>query len=453
MALPFIGPSYALDSRTHGVQRTVNLIPVQLESGTERTQWAYQDLPGLTQFADLSASGECRGAITVLGRNFQCVGSTLYELFSDGTSTSLGTIGTSAGPVDFASNRVHLVVVDGSGMYCWSLAGGTVTYVTTAGARVAFINQYLLTTDPNTEQFKWSDVGDATTWDALSFASAEGAPDNLVGVLVDHLDVKLLGTTSVETWVNTGSSSVFERDGGRYVEHGCAAPFSAQKIANTFMWLGSDERGSLAVFMDAGGQPTRVSTRFVEQKLNGIDVSEARAYTYVQDGLPFYCLNVPGVDTTLVYEVGSKQWHERAELVDGDYTQHRAVCHSFAFNKHLVGSSSGKLYYFDNTKSNNAGDVLVRDRICPDRAMPSRQLIRYPFFALDCERGHGGKVLLRYSNDGGRNYGSWLERSLGELGDFKPQVQFDRCGAARDRVWHVRVTDDVPFNPVGAVDA
>jgi hypothetical protein len=48
--IPFVGPSYNLDSRPSGVQRTINLIPVPEEPGNERTSWVFKDVPGLTVF-------------------------------------------------------------------------------------------------------------------------------------------------------------------------------------------------------------------------------------------------------------------------------------------------------------------------------------------------------------------------------------------------------------------
>jgi len=49
--LPFVGPSYNLESRPSGVQRTVNLVPVPQEPGNERTAWVFKDVPGLVEFA------------------------------------------------------------------------------------------------------------------------------------------------------------------------------------------------------------------------------------------------------------------------------------------------------------------------------------------------------------------------------------------------------------------
>lgn len=48
--IPFIGPSYNLRRRHHSVQRAVNLVPVPLEPGNERTAWVFKDAPGLVAF-------------------------------------------------------------------------------------------------------------------------------------------------------------------------------------------------------------------------------------------------------------------------------------------------------------------------------------------------------------------------------------------------------------------
>jgi hypothetical protein len=58
MEIPFVGPSYNLDSRPSGVQRTVNLIPHPQEPGNERTAWVFQDVPGLVLVTDFPQTEE-----------------------------------------------------------------------------------------------------------------------------------------------------------------------------------------------------------------------------------------------------------------------------------------------------------------------------------------------------------------------------------------------------------
>ncbi len=51
--LPFIGPSYNLANRRHSVQRTINMVPVPLEPGNERSPWALKDVPGLVKVPEV----------------------------------------------------------------------------------------------------------------------------------------------------------------------------------------------------------------------------------------------------------------------------------------------------------------------------------------------------------------------------------------------------------------
>lgn len=63
-------------------------------------------------------------------------------------------------------------------------------------------------------------------------------------------------------------------------------------------------------------------------------------------------------------------------------------------------------------------------------------------------------VQIRYSKDGGRNWSSWRERSLGELGEFMKRVRVLRLGQGRQWVFEWKVTDPVRADCLGAsIDA
>lgn len=445
---PFIGPSYHLASRPASVQRTVNMIPVPLEPGNERTEFVFKDLPGLRVFADLGAP--VRGGWSVNGRVFAVAGNSLKEIYSDGTFVSRGTLGTSLGPVDMTSNTTQLVFTDGSLLYVMPFDTSALTTVATypGGKRIGYIDQYIVYMTPNTQQFGWSALGDATSLDALDFSSAEGSPDNLVSLLVDHRELWLFGGSTVEVWINTGSEAVFERNAGAYMEHGCAGPYTPQKLDNSVFWVGQDERGNGIVWRAQGYTPQRISTRAIEESMVGRDLSGATAFSYQQGGSSFYCLKVPGLPTVWAFDVLSGLWTERAELVDGEYQPHRADMHLFAFNRNMVGSIDGKLYILDPEVSTNAGDELVRDRISPVISKPGKERVTFSELELTCDKGQGGTALLRWSDDNGANWGNWHQAGLGALGEFGARTRWLRTGSARDRVFHLRCTDNVTFNPV-----
>ena len=448
MSISFIGPSYSPVDST----RTINMRPVPIEPGNTSTAWRYHDIPGLTVFANIGG-GEFRGAKNVLGRVFVAVGSTLYEVFSGGTYTSRGTLSSSTGLVDMDFNTTQLGVSDSSHLYVLTLATNAFAAVSSypGGGRFCYLNQYGLFRHRDSGKFGWTDLADFSSIDALSFATAERSPDDTVGLIVDHGEVVILGTESGEVWTSIPSEVVFQRNDGAQIETGLAAEFTLQKLDGSVFWLAKDQRGQGHVIRLAGFQPAIISTEAISRKMQDLDLSGAYAFTLTIDKSQLYVLQVPGLDTTLVYDAFTSLWHEWAELVDGEYELHRAIGHVYAFQKHLVGDADGVLYYLDQTNSTLAGDTLCRDRIWPEDALPGRGRRYFARMQIDCEAGNGGTVLYKSSNDGGEAWGSWRVKSMGAIGQRNVRVVWEGDGSAiKQRVRHVRCTDAVPFNPVAA---
>lgn len=457
--VPFVGPSYTLRTRKFDVQRSVNLYPAISESGSSKAPAILNSIPGLTLFCNVGA--EIRGLHTTAdGRCFAVGGGALYELTSGGVATNRGNLSSSTGAVDIAENTNQLIVVDGTYGHVLTLATNAFSSISSpafyGSQRVAVLDGYAIFIRPGTGQFYISGIDDAASFDALDFATAEGSSDRLVSVVSDHRELWLFGTHTTEVWFNSGATDFpFERNQGAFLEVGCIGAHSARKLDNSVFWLGQDRNGAGIVYRADGFSPRRVSTLAVEQALQqSTDLTQARAFAYQQEGHSFYVLNAPGLSTSWAYDVATDSWHERAELVDGDYEPHRAVCHTFAFGAHLVGAEDGKIYRFDTAAHTNAGDELVRDRVSPHNSLPTLQRVFFDRFELDTTPGQALSgaplVSMRYSNDGGVTWGSWTTRELGSIGEYNQRLRWLRCGSARDRVWQVRCTDNAPFSIIGA---
>lgn len=449
MTVPFVDGSFQLRSRGADFQRTVGLIPIPMEPANERTAWVFKDIPGLVRKWFLQDA--VRGVYNAHGRPFAVAGSTLYELNEDGTRTSRGTLGSSSGFVGFSANTTQLVLSDGVQLYTMPFLTNVLTGQPFPGkARIDYIDQYVVWVTRDSQQFGWTNLGDASAIDALDFASAEGSPDNLVSLIVDHRELLLLGTDSTEDWGNTTSSDIFERNPGVAIEYGIASEWSVAKLDSSVFWLCSSSRGQGSVVKLTGYVPVTISTQAIEQKLSGLDLSQATAFAFEWERSKFYCLNVPGLDTTLVFDALTNKWHEWAELVNGERQPHRATHHLFAYGDHYIAAADGRIYRLDPTVNHNAGDPKLRERITPVSATPMRDRLHYRRFMLDCDRGTGGEVQMRYSPDGGHKWSSWKPRSLGALGVFRKPLQWKHLTSGRDMVIHVRCTDKVPFNAMSA---
>lgn len=449
--MPFVGPSYPLTSWVASVERAINLVPVPIESPNAARKIGYRDLPGLTLKASLT--GAIRGAFRTNGRSFIVNGSAISELSSSYTTTSRGTV-SGSGWCDFAGNQTQIAVTDGVYLYVMERSGSSFSAVSgyPGGDRIDVLNEYLIFIERGTGRFGWTNVGDAATIDALDFATAERSPDDLKAAIVTNGEVLLLGTDSGEIWHNVGGDEVFARNNSATIEAGTQSPYTVRRLDNSVFWVGSSEQfGQGLVYRLNGYTPVRISNRWIEELLAGLDLSEAYAFTLQFEGHSWYVLQVPGLETTLVYDVLTGLWHEWSELVDGDYEPHRADVHLFHGADHVVGDADGKLYKLDTDASDNNGDVLCRSRVLPNITSPDGKLIRFPELECICDKATGGTMLLRWSNDNGATWGSWHQISLGATGDYKARVRKLALGSSRNRVFELRVTDAVKWNPVDVI--
>lgn len=450
--IPFLGGSGTHRSVTVSAERTVNLYPVLDPAG--KSPIALYGTPGLTRFATTS-TGAGRGMIEASGRLFVVVGWTLYEVDSAGAATALGTLATITGPVSMASNGLVVALVDGTHGYQFTLGTNVFAQITDpdwpAATRIDYQDGYFILNRAGTGQFVITSLYD-TAVDPLDFASAEGAPDSVISLMVNHRELWLFGESSTEVWYNSGSVDFpFARLDGAFIEVGCAAPQSVAKIDNGTIWLAKDRLGHGHVVRAQGYQPQVISTRAVEFAIQGYEtISDARAYAYQQDGHAFYVLNFPTADRTWVYDVTTNLWHERMWW-NGTEHRHRGECYAFAFGRCLVlDHSLGYIYELDLDAYTDDGTSIRAVRRTQHHSAEGARIF-WAQLQVDVESGVGlstgqgsdPQMMLRWSDDGGRTWSLEQWRSMGKIGEYRSRVIWRRLGQARDRVYEVVITDPI----------
>lgn len=345
------------------------------------------------------------------------------------------------------SNIDSIVVVNTPNAYYYD--GTTFGQITDAdftsrGATdVEYLDNWLLFIEPNSGRFFGADLGTATDFDALNFATAEGAPDNLVGMKVDHRQVILFGEKSFEIWENTGIAGFpFERAINGFGELGCLNGRTVAKQDNSVYWLASD----YTVRRLEGVTPVRVSQHSIEQQLQSATISEGKAWTYAQEGHLFYVLIFP--EMTLVLDVTTGEWHNRETY---GYTYWQAKAHVQAFNKEYVGSSlTNKIGYLNTTDYDEWGDTQVMTMTYQPiyaegaRAFHDRlELIMETGVGLSTGQGSNPTVMLAYSDDGGITWTNLPTRSAGAIGQYRWRVVWHRLGSSRMRVYRASISDPV----------
>lgn len=466
MSFPFVGPCYEHRSLTVSAQRLVNLYTENVESPTEETRVILIGTPGKVLFCTLPtlpirAEWVCQAN----GRAFSVGGNTLYELFSDGTYVSRGTLNSSVGVVSIADNGLQMMLVDGTYGYILTLGTNLLQSITDLdfpGAdMVVFQDGYFIFNSPNTGRFYITALYDGFDINGLDFATAEGAPDNIVGLVSDHRNIWLAGSSTFQIYFDSGAASFpFEDIRAAFIETGCAAKFSLAKLDNSVYWIGKDDKGQGVVYKAQNFSPVRISTHAIEFALQSYgDISDAIAYTYQEEGHSFYCLSFPTGNATWVYDAATASWHERTYLNNGLLSRDRAASHMFAFNKHLVGDwENGNIYQSSlNVYTDNLLPIK-RLRTCPHITKDGVRIFYHELqvfletgMGLDgVQQGTDPVSALRVSRDGGHTFSPERTSPLGKIGQYKARCQFNRLGSARDGVFEWSTTEPVKIVITGA---
>jgi hypothetical protein len=449
--LPICGPSYQLADRKAAVQRSINLYVQQVGGPGEEPLFTLNRAPGLTEKVDTGST--IRGAYATDTRRFIVSGLSLYERDADATLTLRGTL--SVGGLDnyvaMKHGRDQLVLVDGPNGYVFNMNTNVFGQITDPDWRgsnwVDEIDGYFVFADPETDQFYISQIDDASSLDALDFSSADAQPDNIVTHRVLKRELYIFGTRSTEVWIDSaGSDFPFARYNSTPIDIGCVGKRAVIRAADSLIFVGVTDRGQGIVYMMQGHQPQRISNRAIEGLLaQSTDLSEVSMWAYQVDGAEFVGINAPGLETTLVWDAAANQWHERAELVNGDLEPLRISDVNYFGGAHYATGGDTD-YLIDKTVNTIAGNAMIRERTWPHLKSVSAEPISFRSLELLCTTGEGGNVTLEVSNDGGYVYGPPLIRSLGAIGRRMQRVRWHFLGTSRDRVFRIRCTDDVEFN-------
>ena len=325
---------------------------------------------------------------------------------------------------------------------------------------VDIVDNYFVYNNPGTQQWAASNILSPIT-PALSYGNKDGAPDNLVSIIVDHREVYLMGEDSSEVWVDAGTFPFpFQRIPGTSTQHGIVAKFSVARLGNSFAYLSRNIRGQSQVMLMEGYIPKRISTHAVENTLVNQPVSDAVAFTYQLEGHEVYVISFPTLDITWAYDITTDMWHKWL-WCDNTNTYHRcrANCVAVFQNMVLVGDwQNGQIYELDPNNFTDNGQNVRRLRRAP-HLVTDLQRQYFEEFQIQFQPGVGTtgvsmpvdtkstttypQAMLRWSNDGGSTWSREYWVTIGQEGKYKNRAIWRRMGWARDRVYEVVVTDPV----------
>lgn len=424
-------------TKTHYGSVSKNIPEVKLhnlylaKNPTNPAELSYITRPVISEFCDF-------GRDMIRGVYFQqgfandeyivVAGSGLYGVSDLGVSTLLANIG-GGGLCRFASTIYGIAIVTDGLLYIYD--GAVLTIVETPDnlfvQDVSSLNNYFVLNFVGSNRFYWILPGEVII-DPLSFASAEANPDHIVSIQTASDELWILGTTTTEVWASTTDADApFQRISGRIFSSGCmSALTSATSTKNgvpCVLWV-SDTREVLL----AQGAPSRISNDYIEETLKNSSYVYGGAFRRNRND--FYILTTDLV--TLVYDLTYDVWYKWSSFSRDNWGISAFAQKGFT----LIGCDlalSSKLYRLIDGSVDDNDEWLVCEltgfvdnlSTKPIRCDAVEVVVNSGF-----SRAYGNEPIieLRWSDDGGANWGTYMQNTLGDRGETSKRVLFRSLG-------------------------
>ncbi len=481
MRLPsFVGPSYTSESRIAAYDRTVNLYPEQIESGTGQNSYVLYLPPGYATFCTLPDT-PVRGFYTLNGATWAVGGETLYQLplVAGGSPTALttGVSNPDGSWVTIAGNGDaghQLLLSSGSSKFCFDIPTNALTLQDGLAQQVGFLGGYGIALDTARSEFRLSGLEDFSSWDPADVTQRSDSPDKWIAMLVQQIsrEAWFFGSqvTSVY-YIGNDPAIPFVPNPSVLIQQGTAAPLSPCVLKGSPIWLGQGIGGDRVVYWANGYTPTRVSTHAVELALAAFttgQIAAAQAAVYEELGHSFYVLSIPEVSefsetvvpgATWVFDGTTSLWHERGLWNGWSYDALPIVGHVFANGVHLVGSpTSGVIYQQSKSLlTTTAGDGIRWMRRCPHvgklhqrMAIDRVEVLFECGLGLPSGQGSDPVMSLMWSRDGGETWGAPRSLPMGAAGAFNTRAVQRQLGIGRDWVLELSGSEPIPTRLIDA---
>jgi len=467
--IPIFGVGLQGKSPNITAQSRVNAY-YEIQQDEDKSKVSLIGTPGRTLFMTFGDT-PCRGAIAVGSLMYVVHRGTFYEVNNAGVKVSRGTLNTTSGRVDIATNGAQIMVVDGTNGYYYTIATTTLAQIVDAefpngAATCSWADTYFKVALAN--KFYISAANDASSWDPLDFASAESSADSIQRIFDDHGELCVFGTVTTEFDGNTGATDFpYQNIRGSTAEVGLASRWSLSKFDDSLAFLGKNRLGQVQVYKLRGYSPVPISSPELDTLINAYTTkSDATGFAFMLGGHPMYQLNFPSAGKSWMYDgltsvqAGMPVWSPLESGLSHGRDRAEFAC-DFLNTVRVFDYENGNVYnmavgvYDDNGmalpfevvgKHFTAGyDPITVDRLFADFETG---------VGVATGQGSNPQVMLQCSRDGGHTFGTEMWTSMGKIGEFSKRAEWWQFGTSRDFVWKLRITDPVKRVLVGAgIDA
>lgn len=441
--VPVVGPTYKSRSLPTSAQQTKGFL-IEVGPNSENVI-SLQSFPGLTSFSNTGALQD-RGMGVFNGTLYKVTGDTLYSISSAGVSTSIGSIaGTGRCKLEESTN--DLVITTGIGKP-YSYNGTTLTQGTDADLPNASTATYIknrVVYDGNNSDVVFADLGSSLSVSSSNITSADNSPDDIRAVYAWKDQLFAFGDNSIVPYYNSGAGSPpYSIIQNSVQEIGIKAIHSIASNNNSMYFLGND----LMPYRLLGLQPQNIGEPSIGQAIASYSSpQDAIGLCFTLHNQNFYYLTFPGNATWLFSE--SAGWTNLSFGVNGD--PHLISSYARAYNKHLVADRrNGNVYELDFDAFTDNGETIQRRRDTgkisgKELGFPGKEIYMHRL-EIVVETGVGAvtgtgvdpKIIMQFSDDGGRTYSKEQWRSMGTLGDFTIKLEWFDLGSFYERMFVLR---------------
>jgi hypothetical protein len=470
----FIGGSDTPQSPIANDERTVNWFLERSTSQGATTPAALYPVPGVTALEDeQGAASPGRSLFAQAGRCFGVFGGFFEEIVINVghmvSVTSRGAVALDAFPASICANGDagdQLLITSGDVAYSYNLTSNVLTVERASGNRMGgMLDGYGLALDAATSTLFISDLNDLTTWDPTQFAQRSIASDPWEALIVSKAtrSFLLLGQETSEWWYNAGifPFPFLPRPDG-LLPYGIAAPFSAEDVGGTIVWLTRTSNGQGRVAQAAGSTVQIISTPAVDWAIaQYATIDDAIGDTFEVDGHAFYLLTFPTAKASWLYHLNTGTWTEAGTWMSAEMEYHawRPLYHAhFAGLNICLDRSGAVVYHLSTLVSTDVEGLPIRRLRRPPTLfangepifLSALRLFFEPGLGLGAGQGSQPLVAMRLSKDGGKTWGAERTRNVGPQGAYQTRVEFLRCGSGERLVPEVVVSDGIPWRLIGA---
>lgn len=437
--IPIISGIYADTTPDYRSAYPVNLVPIPKVTGVSEGYLRVAD--GIV--ATGSGPGIARGGIEWRGVCYRVMGSKLVSIGRNGFVTEIGDVG-GGGTVSMTYGFDYLAIASGGNLFLYD--GTTLSQNVDPDLGtvldVKWIDGYFMTTDG--ESLVVTELGNPFSVNPLKYGSSEVDPDPVVAVVRLRKEAYAINRYTIETFTNVGGNFFpFQVISGAQVFRGAVGTHAVTTFLDGLVFVGSGRNEAVAVYIASGGSTQKISTREIDEILNGyteaelaqavleVKTDEGQQILYIHLGRGTLCFDGIGSQA-----LGQPIWYKLSSSVNGS-GPYRGIHHVRCYGRWLVADTeTAAIGQLDKAVSTHWGAPVVWEFTTPIVYNEGKGVVVH---ALELQALNGSAkfdslafVSHTYSDDG-VNWSMPRRIPLGVAGNRTKPIKWARLGMFRQQ--------------------